>query len=147
MSCYLMDWMLLAQSSRLRGMGSKFRGNDARLDLYDLFIAIGIMLSIVIGVWMLTRVLARQDGHRRLNSPRRLFRELCQAHELDFSSRRFLNKVARHQRLRHKARLFVEPERLKPSNLSPQLRSRKRLLKALRQRLYEGLQEMPTPAV
>ena len=132
------EWqlMLLAAGPRWRSMGSGFRGRRARLDSSDLITGLVIFAGIVVAVILLSRFMARQDGRKHYNSPRALFRSLAKAHGLDWASRRLLRQVARWQRLAHPARLFLEPSRYDPVNLSPQLRERLGEIHALRDRIF-----------
>ena len=128
--------VLLAAGTRWRSMGGGLRGRRARLDSGDLVIFLAILAGVVLAVYLLSRFLAYKDGRKSFNSPRALFRALAKAHNLDRASRRLLRRVARWQRLAHPARLFLEPTRFDPSNLSPQLRERITEIQTLRDRIF-----------
>lgn len=127
----------LADATRWRSMGSGFRGSRARFDPADIIAGILLVAAAAGGVYLLSRLVSRQEAHRRHYSPRALFRSLCRAHELDRHARRLLASLVRSQRLRHPARVFVEPHRFEPDALSPQLRQRAAELRALRDRLFQ----------
>ncbi len=130
---------LIAQSEVFRNLGASFRGRAAQFGVTDLVTAIAVLSSLAAGMYVLSRVLHRQELPQRSNSPRVLFRELCLAHGLDRASRRLLRQIGRYQRLDHPGRLFLEPERFDPANLSPKLRHNKALIQSLRQTLFGDL--------
>lgn len=115
--------VVLAAGSRLDGMRNRFSGRGAKLDTADIVVGVLVLLGIAAGIALLSYLVSRQDKRRGFNSPRALFRELCKAHGLARSSRRLLRQLARWQRLSHPARIFLEPERFDPANLSPRLRA------------------------
>ena len=131
--------LLLAQMELFRNLGAGFRGRAAHFGASDLITIILVVASLALGMYLLSRMMHRQEVPQRSNSPRVLFRELCLAHGLDRSSRRLLRQIGRYQRLDHLGRLFVEPERFDPGNLSPKLRKKQELLRALREQLFGEL--------
>lgn len=140
MTCWLdnLVWqlMLAPGDPRWRSMGRGFRGRRAMLDSDDLSMLLLILTGVVLAVFLLSRFLSRQDRHKSHNSPRALFRSLAKAHELDRKRRGLLRQVARWQRLAHPARLFLEPWRFEPVNLSPPLRKRLDEIRALRDHIF-----------
>lgn len=133
------DGLLIAQMDLFRNLGAGFRGRSAQFGTSDFLTVIAVLAALGIGMYVLSRVLQRQELPQRSNSPRVLFRELCLAHDLDRNSRRFLRQIGRYQRLDHLGRLFLEPERFEPANLSPKLRKNQALLQTLRQKLFGDL--------
>jgi hypothetical protein len=119
-----------------RSMGSGFRGSRARMDAGDAVTGLVILVAVILGVFILARLLARQERQRLYYSPRALFRSLCKAHQLDRQNRRLLDDLARWQRLTHPAQLFLESHRFDPVNLSPQLREKAELLQKLRDQIF-----------
>ncbi len=134
--------MLLAQSA-LNRMGSRIRGDHAKLGASDVLVVLAIVAIVVAGIWVLTRLIARQDRDRRYHNPRALFRELCRTHQLNTKERRFLRQVATYQRLKQPALLFVQPDRLQPSELGRHQRAQKALLKTLRKQLFGDVAAPP----
>jgi len=132
------NWFI-AQTDVFRNLGASFRGRAAHFSSTDLLTIILVLAALAVGTYILSRLLQRQELPQRSNSPRVLFRELCLAHGLDRSSRGLLRQIGRYQRLDHLGRLFLEPERLDPANLSPKLRQHQALLLALRQKLFSDL--------
>lgn len=141
------DSLLIAQMDLFRNLGAGFRGRSAQFGTSDFLTVIAILAALGAGMYVLSRVLQRQELPQRSNSPRVLFRELCMAHDLDRNSRRILRQIGRYQRLDHLGRLFLEPERFEPANLSPKLRKNQAMLQALRQKLFGDLTlaEQATP--
>jgi len=142
MKSVLFHHVLLAMDKRLEGLTSRFRGSNTRIDFSDVLTGLLILGGALVGFWILSLVLARQERNRRCNSPLKLFLSLCKAHELPWSQRWLLWRVARYQRLRDPARLFLEPERLEPINLSPVLQTRSAVFKEVQGRLFARSKEL-----
>lgn len=122
-SLYGYGLYLLAEAGRIENMGRKFRGGE-KLKAIDLLIWLLVLSGMVLGFWLLSLLKDRQDSVRRVNSPRKLYHELCKLHGLNYFQRRLLRQIARWQRLTQPTKLFLEPERLEAHNLSPRLRAR-----------------------
>ncbi len=136
--------MLLADFDVVRNMGHRFHGKNAELHWNDLFMLLAIVVAVAAAGCFLTRI-ARRERHRRTNSPRGLFQELCRAHQLDRQSRNLLLRLAKHQELSHPARLFVDPERFAPDRLPTLLPAQAQRLARLREQLFsEEAVEEPT---
>ena len=137
--CCHWTWHLavLADATRWRSMGSRLRGSRARFDTGDLLLGLLLLVAVLAGVLVLSRLVARQERHRRHNNPRSLFRGLCRAHGLDRPSRRLLAQLARSGRLAHPAVLFLEPHRFEAHALGPNLRAKQADLEALRDRIFQ----------
>jgi hypothetical protein len=135
--------MLLADFDVVRNMGHRFHGKNAELHWNDLFMLMAIVVAVTAAAWFLTR-LARRERHRRTNSPRGLFQELCRAHQLDRQSRNLLWRLAKHQELSHPASLFVDPERFDPARLPALLPAQAQRLATLREQLFseEAVEEL-----
>jgi len=128
---------LLAQSSRLEHLSRGFRGNRVRLDSEDLMVGLLVLAVLILLVWSATVVYGWISQLRRRPGPNRLFLRLCRAHRLRIGESVLLWKLARAQRLRDPARLFLEPERYEPAHLGTALRDQAEQLAALRDRLFE----------
>ena len=137
--------LLLADFEVVRNMGHRFHGKNAQLHWNDLFMLLAIVLALAAAAWFLTRV-ARRERRRRTNSPRGLFQELCQAHQLDRQSRNLLWQLAKHQELSHPARVFLDPERFEPGQLPELLPTQVQRLANLRQQLFVEEALEPTTA-
>jgi len=113
-------WLLWAQTP-FESMSSQFRGERAKPQIDEVVIGALTLAGVAAAAWIFTRLVARADRIRRCNSPQALFGRLCRAHGLGFHDRRLLAQLARHHRLGHPARLFIESERFELSALSPGL--------------------------
>ncbi len=104
-----------------------------------------IVAALVAGMWAISRLLGlrRRGGY---NSPWRLFADLCKAHNLNWSERWLLRRVARHQGLRDPGRLFLEAERWEENNLGPAFVLEYPRLKALQTRILGTAAAKPSAA-
>ena len=127
---------LLATGELFQGLNSRFSKSQPSLDIGDLGIAVAVLLGLVAAIYAVGKLATRLDASRRYNSPRRLFRDLCQAHGLDRRQRRLLSRLAYWQHLRHPARLFLEPQRYEVANLGPHLDEFADQYEALRDKLF-----------
>jgi len=138
MTCLSYARMLLAEQSRWEnlshGLSSEFR--ERQVTASDVAIALLILTGIVAALWFLSRLLPLGGQRRGRSSPGRLFLSLCKAHRLRWREYWWLWRLARSQRLRDPARLFLEPERWQTAGLSPALRARAQQLTRLRERLF-----------
>lgn len=112
-------WLLWADRGKLaRSMGENFRGENAQLDIADVWIGLAIVAVLAVALLLLSKYVARRERARRFYSPQGLFNQLCQAHGLDRSGCKALWRLARQEELEHPARLFLEPERFdRPSSV------------------------------
>jgi len=136
MNAWFQHLAVLADQGRISELGSGFRGKGAELEWIDLVLWASGILGVLVSVWLLMKLLAWRDGRGARNSPRALFRRLGKAHGLDRGERRVLRQLARSQRLAHPGRVFLEPDRLEPARLPPQLAARRDTIAALRRRLF-----------
>lgn len=134
-----LSWLLWAQVDRAVSMGSRFRGDAARLSLHDLLMTVTLVLAVAVAVWGLSVLLRRQDRTRRYLSHRALFRNLSKAHGLSMRQRRLLKELAKAHRLPHASRLFLEPEKFVGPGLPKSLHNRQADYIALRDKLFAGL--------
>lgn len=140
--------LVLADRSQILDIARAFRANQQKHDSQDVLFVLAVVFTIAAGVLALNRLLDRRDRRqRRTNRPLRLFLSLCHAHRLKWPDRWLLWRVARCQRLRDPGRLFLEPERLDPQNVSPTLRLQAARLRLLREQLFRGIAgDEPVPA-
>jgi hypothetical protein len=108
----LSGWLLWGDRGKLaRSMGENFRGENAQLDIVDVTIGLAIVTGLAMALLVLSKYVARRERARRTFSPRDLFKQLCQAHQLERSECKALWRLAQQDQLEHPARLFLEPER------------------------------------
>ena len=127
--------VLFAQN-RLESMSSGLRGRRVRIGTEDMVTGVLVLAGIVLVAWILSYISILQERHHTYTSPVRLFLQLCRAHKLPWRKRWLLWRVARAQRLRDPARMFLEPERFHASQLSPALRNREGELRRLSEELF-----------
>ena len=138
MSHLMLHCVLFAQKSPLDNFAREFQGRQTRLNSGYLTTGLVIVLALVLAVWLLSQVLERYAGRRPGDSSLMLFLSLCRAHRLRLPEWWLLWRLARVQQLKDPARLFLEPARLDPANLSPVLRLKTGELDAIRRRLFAG---------
>ena len=146
MNTFIRYGILFAAKSRLESMGSGFRGRHTRIETEHVIAGALVLSSIVLVIWLLSYLMSLQEQRRGYSSPTRLFLSLCKAHGLRWSQWWLLWRVARRQRLRDPARLFLEPKRLEPTRLGASLRSRANELRRLREKLFADLDDSPSVA-
>ena len=126
-----------------KGLNKGFRGRP--VDFSDIVTGVLVFLGIALAVWVLSYVLSLRERRRGRTSPLGLFLSLCKAHRLRWAEQWLLWRVARAQKLRDPARLFLEPERFRPAGLGAALQSRSAELENLRDRLFAEPSEPDIP--
>jgi hypothetical protein len=86
-------------------------------------------------VWFARKFYSRRALDSR-NDPRHLLHELCQAHGLSRRAERLLRKASAAVGTPHPARFFLEPQLLLQAHECEQLRSSRRALGLLYERLF-----------
>ena len=101
------------------------------------------MLTFLLGaVTAISAVCAAMMGISHLLRKRRayshtgLFAGLCNHHGLDRANRQLLKRIARHLRLKHPARLFLEPQLFDPAKLASIAGGNPKRIVALQMRLF-----------
>ena len=146
MNHFLINVLLLAQDTRLEGFTRGFRRRqETPVELGDVMLGLAIVVGFVALLVLLSRAIERRQRAGPTNSRLGLFFSLCKAHGLAWSEWRLLWRLARRQRLRDPARLFVEPQAFEPANLGPSLRPQAAEIRAIGKRLFAGLPNDPEP--
>ncbi|HYO24159.1 MAG TPA: hypothetical protein VEQ85_04345 [Lacipirellulaceae bacterium] len=126
---------LLAQVSR-EDFGRGFRGATSQLSWLD-FVPYIAVAAVIGAAWGATSyVKKRNDMSSRCNDPRKLFRELCLAHQLDRRSQRLLLELAEAFRLAQPAQVFLTPSAFDAARMPASLRGRAPEIALLRERLF-----------
>jgi hypothetical protein len=136
MNTTLSAWSLLAQYSRWKRLGDGLHRPGSRAELADLipfFLTLAVVALVAI---VAVQLYKRSDFSRPCDDPRKLFRQLCAAHQLNFSNRRLLLRLATALELPQPAALFVDPEAFATTNLPPQLRKEAKQISRLGQQLF-----------
>ncbi len=129
------------QQSPLRYFAEEFQQRGSRIDPDAFMRGLGLLLALLIAGWLLARLLPWRWMPWSANSPLALFWSLCRVHRLSWADRWLLWQIAKRQRLRQPASLFLEPERIEPAAtawLSPLQASR---LESLAWRLFRDESE------
>lgn len=126
----LLGRMLIAE------IGDNFPDSGPRLNWSDLgaYGIAAVVAAIVAAIVMHLR--RRNDMEQRCDNPWKLFRELCQVHELDRTSQRLLAQVARARGFQQPAEVFLTPAAFEPANLPASLRDKADALLRLRTQLF-----------
>jgi len=132
-------WAILAREAFDAESVRRGAQRPTSLDARDwaLVATVAVLVVLVLAVW--SWYMDRREQRRPVNSPLRLFWALCGAHQLRWTDRWILWRLARYQRLDDPARVFLEPQRLSTANLSPALRQRHSEIKTLREILFADL--------
>lgn len=134
------EWLLLADRSPFHSMSRNFRGRHAQLDTDDIIMVVLIVVGAALGIWILSRLMQRQDKEKRYHNRRALFRALCRAHGLSYRQRWLLSQHARRLQLDEPGRLFLEPQHLEPAAMSGLETSQAVELSKLRAYFFAGLE-------
>jgi len=118
-------------------MGEGFRHD--RPSSYAGGLAFGVLsfLALVIAVWLLARLASSPSG--AIVRPRRLLFRLCRSHRLRWSEGWLLWRLSRARRLDSPVRLFLDPQLLDTAGLSLRFQHQAARLRAIRRRLFAGL--------
>ncbi len=117
---------------------SHFRGPRVRLGANDaVYLLLGVG-GLILVLWLLSLLMTWQERGYRKPSPVRLFLSLCRAHHLGWTEAWLLWRLARSQRLRDPARVFLEPERFAGAHLSRPLRRHAGRLDMVQKKLFAG---------
>jgi hypothetical protein len=104
--------------------------------MFELVTLGGVTLLLMATIaWQV--IAKRPPREFKLNSPNRLFGELCRAHRLNRANRRLLKKLAAERGLKNASLLFVEPEQFEATNLPVDLESSAAELRQLRHKLLD----------
>jgi hypothetical protein len=126
----------LAQIDKWREMGRDFQSDHSKLAPGLIVASLAVLAVVVVFLWLLARLMNRQEGRRLFNSPKQLFRSLCRAHDLSRSDRRLLVQIGRVRRVAQPASLFLEPEQFDAALEQPAFHGQEKALKKLRDRLF-----------
>ena len=126
---------LLAQVYR-EDLGRGFRGATSQLKWTDFLPYIAATALMAGGFAIYAYLKRRSDMTVRCDDPKKLFRELCQAHGIDSRGRRLLWRLASAWNFAQPAEVFLTPAAFEPSRVPGDLRGRLDELKQLRSRLF-----------
>lgn len=106
-------WMILAADppADFSAMGDHFRPENAAVNVPHLIVLALVVLVISSLIWALSRWQDEEEG-RKIESPQRLFLDLCKQHEFGSSELSLLKRISRELQLANPASLFVDPSLL-----------------------------------
>jgi hypothetical protein len=131
--------MLFAEADHWREMGRDFRVDHEKLDPTLIVASLVVLVTVVAFLWLLHRLMNRQEGRRVYNSPKQLFRSLCRLHELSGAERRALTHLARGEQPPQPASLFLSPDRVTAAIATSGSASQRKLLEDLRAKIFADL--------
>lgn len=126
-------WILAAGRYFLHLKNPFARGGGFADSSNLLFLCAGLLVALSA---LVALRFVRGRNRSDVNSPQRLFRELCAAHELGSADRQLLYKLAQHHGLKHPATLFVDSRLWDQQALGQPGRDKSQALQALRARLF-----------
>lgn len=107
---FLWQFVILADQPPVdfTAMGEHFRAENAHFNLPHFIILALVVLVIASLVWALSRW---QDAEAawKLDSPQRLFTDLCKKHELNSKDTSLLKRIGRELQLPQPASMFCDP--------------------------------------
>jgi len=127
---------LLAEQPKWHALGGHLLAQQSRLDIAKTLSILLFLATLVISIWILSRLLAQSDQPRVYNNPRALFRSLCQLHGLSPTDRNVLRQLASYGRLAQPAELFLRPECFVTERLPPDLQVKQPQIESIRRRLF-----------
>lgn len=127
--------LLLADFEVVKNMSSRFHGKQAHLHTSDLLTLVGLILIVILAACFLKRLTRKNADRPKYHKPQGLFRELCQAHEIDRSGRSVLELIAEAQEV-PPSQLFVDPELLQPEKLGSDLAGYEAQCRAIAELLF-----------
>jgi hypothetical protein len=127
---------LLGQLSHWQRLGDGFRSSAnpwqiSELAPYLAGLGLAALVGLLVHLWR-----QRNDMSLRCDNPRKLFRELCQAHRLDAQQRRLLLEAAEAACPHQPALIFLQPQAFAVERLPAALAGRADELASLRERLF-----------
>ena len=125
----------LAQATGWWEMGRHFREGGSALGPAHLLIVLAVIGGVILLLWLVAH-LCQRDDKRAYRSPRRLFRELCRAHELNLFDRWLLWRLATAQGLAQPAGIFLESSCFETERIPSSLAGESERITQLKERLF-----------
>jgi len=138
----MIDHLPLAQAAFER-MGDRFRGPGAAdygISPWALTVVMAVVAGLVLYFMRRMRAARREES---CYHPRRLFQELCRAHELTRAQQRLARKIARRLNHRHPGAIFLDPAGFTQAFDMPQFLDQHDELRRLEDRIYPPDQPEP----
>ncbi len=141
------SWLVLGQTQqRLNGVAERFRSGGTKISATQAVVLFVVVAIVSVVLWRVARVVALRDG-RSYFSSKKLFKELCRLHDLDWSHSRLLWKLAQARRIDQPARLFLESDWLDATELPASMRPFRAELGEIHGRLFAGFKAVQLHAI
>jgi hypothetical protein len=121
----------------LRELGSSFRGEQARLSVWDVAIVLSAGALIVALFFVLSRFTSWREGRSAYQNSRHLFRRLSSAHGLTIRERWLITQAARYVSAPLPACLFLRPDLFDLAAAHPEFADRAAELTELKGKLFD----------
>lgn len=121
----------LASRSAWQQMGNRFSGDHAKVNVSEVTGLLLMAVGAILLIWFLDRITKWQEARSGAPNPKRLFKELCQAHRLTRADRRLLTHLAEAAEIESPADLFLRPDLFASNALPKEKGEIKRLAKQL----------------
>lgn len=146
MNLIALQFILLAERANWKSLGDGLSGDGAMLSTNELLGLCALAVGIVVLVSVLSKLSKMADSKKPYNEPKRLFRELCDAHQLSRKDRGALKNLAEYLQLSQPALLLVQPDSFPvqdwpaswPSSWPSKLAADAERLDAIYDRLFAG---------
>ena len=129
--------LLADRGETLRDLGSGFRGEQARLSVWDVVIVLLAGAVIVALFFVLSRFTSWREGRSAYHNSRHLYRRLATAHGLSIRERWLITQVARYVSVPLPACLFLRPDLFDQAGAHPELADRTAELTDLKHKLFD----------
>jgi hypothetical protein len=140
MNSFLVQSALFARSNVFDAT-RRHAQQHSQLSIAELVLGVVIFVSFVALLILLFKIFSPPEKLRGVNSPLRLFWDLCRAHKLKLSQRWLLWRISRELEMKDPALLFVEPELIDPDLIGKAFAGKKAEIKSLHDRLFEDVAE------
>jgi hypothetical protein len=139
MNAMIANWLgLLAENPDDFRVWGRFDNQRAGFGVAEWSVLIGA-LTLLLAIVVTSYVVAKRRRSEFLNnSPKRLFHDLCRAHQLHMRNRRLLKKLAAARGVENAAELFVDPKYFDAADLPQALQSTATELRKLRRILFDA---------
>ena len=138
MNVLLMRFVLLGRTNPFESI-RRHSQQSSQFDASDLLLGLAAFGGLAVLLFVLAKLFPSNEKTQTINSPLRLFWDLCRAHRLKLSQRWLLWRIVREYELKDPALVFVEPELLDVDVLGADFAGKMAAIKSLHGQLFEGL--------
>jgi len=128
--------ILFAQIANWQRMGDGLYRSRGRVDLTEFLSCVLGLAAIAIVIAIVLKIRKRNDMTEHCDDPKKLFRELSLAHNLDRTSQKLLWQLAEALQLAQPAEVFLQPSYYHADRVPPELFGKQAELQALQERLF-----------